>query len=112
MWLAPVAAARVASNNGVCHAPAWPLEVDDALDVVDGVLKDGSFHAMEDVWAPDVADGVSKDGLFHVDGVLRALCDILGASKGGTFHAHLPPCDSRQGANRILKGLRPFSTAR
>ncbi len=81
-------------------------------DTVYGVLKGGSFHALEDVWAFDVADGVSNDGVFHVDGILRVLRHTRRLQRQH-LRCTYARFDRRPGTNRILKVLRPlFSTVR
>ena len=87
MWLSPVGAARVVSTHCVFHTAAWPSEVDDALDAVEDVVKNGFFHVLETVWALDAAEGVSRDRFFHVSGAFHVLCDRLTVRKGGAFHA-------------------------
>ena len=80
---------RAVSKNGIFHASAWPSEVDDALDAVDGASKKGFFQALEDVGARDAADGGFKDGVFQVDGALHVLCDLPGACTGSSCHVGL-----------------------
>ena len=86
MWLSLMGAARVGSKSGVFHAVAGPSQVDDALDAVGAVVKDGLFHTQDTVWALDAAEG-ARDKIFHVSRALDVLCDRLIASKGGAFHA-------------------------
>jgi len=104
MWLSLMGAARVGSKSGVFHAVAGPSQVDDALDAVGAVVKDGLFHTQD--WALDAAEG-ARDKIFHVSRALDVLCDRLIASKGGAFHA-LPIVTADNGRLAPVAPLRLF----
>ena len=75
---------RAVSTDGVFHASAWPSEVDDALDAVDGTSMNRFVRVLEDVWVSDAADGGAKDGVFQADVALPGACT------GGSCHDDLP----------------------
>ena len=77
-----VGSGRVVSTDGEFHASAWPSEVDDALDAVDGTSM--IARVLEDVWVSDAADGGAKDGVFQADVALPGACT------GGSCHDDLP----------------------